>query len=337
MPRKRDLDKTYGQKLITLFTRLLFSGETHSLTDLSRMLDCSKQTIIRLVDDISLAYGIPIRDKFQGNKKYYFIERPEKISLASGLSEREIQILQMCHAFTSHLLGPALFEEAARALWKSQSLLPEGKQISSRPFASFRPGNIDYTPHQETIRNLLRAMEEKKVCRISYQSITEDKPKTLYIKPLKLFSHHDTIYLHARLARYPGKPYQEPEFDPLLAVHRFKKVELDERSFEFPNDYDFEKIFNRHFGVIKDDVFKVLIAFWGWSARYVSERVWSPGQKIVRKGKDKIHLSFSASSKPELISWLLSFGEEAKLLKPDDLVKEVTEKIAQLKANYKIQ
>jgi predicted DNA-binding transcriptional regulator YafY len=55
------------------------------------------------------------------------------------------------------------------------------------------------------------------------------------------------------------------------------------------------------------------------------------------KGKDKIHLTFSASSKPELISWLLSFGEEAKLLKPDDLVKEVTEKIAQLKANYKIK
>jgi predicted DNA-binding transcriptional regulator YafY len=287
------------------------------------------------VDEITHGHGLPIQETKEGNRNVYFMERPRNLAAASGLNEREIQLLQMCHAFTSHLLGPALFEEAARALWKSQSLLPDGKQISSRPFASFRPGNIDYTPHQEVIRNLLQAMEEKKICRISYQSITQDKPKTLYIKPLKLFSHHDTIYLHARLARQPGKPYQEPEFDPLLAVHRFKKVELDERSFEFPKDYDFEKIFNRHFGVIKDEVFKVAIEFSGWSARYVSERIWSPDQKILRKGKDKIHLTFSASSKPELISWLLSFGEEAKLLKPDGLVKEVSEKVKELNEIYK--
>jgi len=53
------------------------------------------------------------------------------------------------------------------------------------------------------------------------------------------------------------------------------------------------------------------------------------------KGKDKIHLTFSASSKPELISWLLSFGEEAKLLKPDGLVKEVSEKVKELNEIYK--
>jgi len=28
----------------------------------------------------------------------------------------------------------------------------------------------------------------------------EKEAKTFYIKPLKLFSHHDTVYLHAQMA-----------------------------------------------------------------------------------------------------------------------------------------
>lgn len=334
MPRKRDYDRSYGQKLIAVYSRLLFSGESYSLTQLAQMLDCSKQTILRLIKDITLSFDWPLREERRSNRVYYYIQRPKKFPSLVSLSEKELQVLEMCQAFTAHLLGPVLFEEATRALWKSRELLPDGKKTTSQPFASFRPGSIDYTPHQTTIRKLLQAMDEKRVCKVSYQSITEDKPKTSYLIPLKLFSHHDTIYLHARRARYPGKPYKKPDFDPLLAIHRFKEVELDDRSFEFPQDYDFEETFNKHFGIIKEEVFQVKVEFTGWSAYYVSERIWSPDQKIVKKGKDKIQLNFSASSEPEVISWLFSFGEEAKLLKPDWLVEEVVKKVEVIKNLY---
>ena len=61
---------------------------------------------------------------------------------------------------------------------------------------------------------------------------------------------------------------------------------------------------------MKDESFKVEIEFCGWSARYVAERTWTPDQKIKRIGDDKILLTFTASSEPELISWVLSFGAE---------------------------
>ncbi len=76
--------------------------------------------------------------------------------------------------------------------------------------------------------------------------------------------------------------------------------------------------------MIKDDAFEVEVEFTGWAARYVSERIWSPDQKIFQKNGKTI-LTFSASSEPELISWVLSFGEEAKLNKPEGLAKEVRE------------
>ncbi len=91
------------------------------------------------------------------------------------------------------------------------------------------------------------------------------------------------------MARTPGKPYREPEFDPLLAIHRMKKVELTDRMFKFPTDYDFEKTFNKNFGIIKEDSFEVELEFTGWAARYVTERIWSPDQKVIEKKDGEIN------------------------------------------------
>src|SRR3972149_868176 len=46
MAKKLNYYRGYGKELISLFARLLFSGESYSLTELSRMLDCSKQTVM---------------------------------------------------------------------------------------------------------------------------------------------------------------------------------------------------------------------------------------------------------------------------------------------------
>ena len=184
------------------------------------------------------------------------------------------------------------------------------------------------------MRRLIEAMEQKRVCRLTYKSPAAEKAKSFFIKPLKIFSHHETLYLHARKAREPGKPYKEPDYDPLLAVHRIREVELTQTPFESPNEYDFEKAFNRHFGIIKDEVFKVTVEFTGFAAVYVAERIWSPDQKIVKKREKGIRLTFSASSDTELIAWVLWFGDEAKMLKPKWLVKKVKDTIRRMEGLY---
>jgi len=334
MPEKINLYQSYGEKLISLFVRLLFSGESYSLLELSRMLNCSKQTILRLIENIRKSYGINIEETKQGNRSFYRIRKPIASLKNIPLTEAELQSLLMCKSFTQHLIGKKLYEEATQAIFKSKTTLADGQQISECHFTAFRPGTIDYTPQHKIIHTLIDALEKQRVCKLTYQAIETPRPKTFYIKPLKLFSYHDAIYLHARKAKEPGKKYVRPKFDPLLAVHRMKSVDMTHIKFQ-PEKFDFEKTFNQHFGVIKENVFEVEVAFTGWSAAYVSERIWSPDQEIIKKGKDKIILKFTASSEPELISWLLSFGEEATLLKPDWLVKELKSKIIKFADCYK--
>ena len=334
MPKKTNADSKYGQKIITLFAKLLFSREKYSLVELSQMLQCSKQSVMRMIDDITMFYGVQLTESYEGKRKYYQIEQKPGALPVVSMSESEFHVLQMCRAFTEHLLGRQFFGEAARALMKSQALLPDDNIASGKHFASLIPGNIDYTPHHENIRTLRRAMDEKKVCRIAYLSIMSDTVKTFYIKPLKIFSHKDTVYLHARMAKAPGKPYKQPTYDPLLAIHRIEELEITDRRYVFPANYDFEKTFNQNFGVIKGEAFDAVLQFDGYAAKYVSERTWSPAQKIVEMPGGQIKLTFTTSSRPELVSWILSFGAEAKVLAPDWLAEEVSGVIKAMAERY---
>jgi predicted DNA-binding transcriptional regulator YafY len=325
--KKLNYYRGYGEKLISLFARLLFSKESYSLTELSVMLDCSKQTVMRLVNDIRMAYGVDIEESTVGNRKYYRLVTKGKSTPVIPLTASELNALHMCKTFTAHLLGESFYNEATRALEKTIPLSAGEANLPSRHFASFSTGTIDYTPHQENIRALIEAMNAKKICRITYQAIMQKKAKTYHVKPLKIFSYRDTLYLHARLAKEPGKVYRPPDFDPLLAIHRFKKVEMTDLCFEYPADYDFNEVFDRSFGLVKDDYFEVEIEFQGWAADYVAERTWSPDQKITKVSDDKIRITFSASSEVELIAWILSFGEEAKVIQPAWLAEKIINKV----------
>jgi len=336
MPKKGS-DRTYGEKLIILFARLLFTRERHSLTGLSQALDCSKQTVLRLIEDIERSYKVQVEWSMQGKRRFFHLKTLGQSLPALNLTGTELQALYMCRSFAEHLLGRQFLEEATRALEKGHALLPRETVLSSSHFASFRPGTIDYTPQQDAIRTLIEAMEKKRICEVSYRAIVTERAKTFYIKPYKIFSHRETIYLHAGLAPKPGKLYREPEFDPLLAIHRIVSVALTDRLFVVPGDYDFEKTFNQNFGVIKEEAFEAEVEFSGFAAGFVAERTWSLDQKIQRLADGKIILSFSASSEPELKAWILSFGHEARVIGPDWLKEEITETIGRMDQIYQGQ
>ena len=322
MQKKQKVERDQAARAIKLFAKLLFTGRPHSLTELAKTLDCSKQTILRLVNVIESSYSVYVELSKKGNRNYYQIRKNQRLPTLN-LTESELRTLFVCSVFSKHLLGNDFFNEATSALEKSIAQLPQQKEFSAKLYGAFAPGSIDYTPHQKTMRLLATAMENKKVCELTYKNLVEVNSKTFCIKPLKIFSSKDTVYLHAQMAKAPGKKYMEPEFDPLLAIHRIKKIEVTDRIFEFPEDYDFEKVFNRNFGIIKEETFKVTVEFSGSAGAYVSERTWSPDQKIVRKRNGNLQLIFSASSEPETIAWILSFGKSAELIKPRKLVEKI--------------
>lgn len=311
---------------------LLFTGRRYSLKELAAEINCSKQTVLRLLEDIRTSYSVLIDETTEGRQKYVRIKSPGKKPVNVFLTNMELTVLQMCRDFTGHLLGSKLFEEATQALLKSHTLLQTDGKADSPTFGLIRSGYIDYTSHNEIIRTLIEAMEKKRICRVTYKSVTSKQVKTFHINPLKIFSYRDTLYLQTQKAREPKEVYRKPDFDPLLAIHRIQKVEITDRLFKYPVNYDFDKTFNQNFGLIKDDEFEVVIEFTGWAAIYVADRIWNPDQKIKKLKGDKIQLTMSSSSPDEILSWILFFGEYAKLTSPDWLLEGMKTK-TQILAN----
>ena len=325
MPTPINPHLSYGQKLISLFARLLFSKKEYSLIDLARILDCSKQTVMRLIEDIQLSYGVEIEDHFEGKRKYYRMKQVVGAKPVLQLNKSELMTLQMCMSFTEHLLGDKLFTEAVDVLENSQLLLTGKQGEFSDCFANFHAGHIDYAPHQKTIHTLIDAMEKKKICDLTYQKITTDEAKVLSIEPLKIFSHQDTIYLHVR-----RKTSSKEVRYFLLAIHRIQAIKITDIEYEIPEKYDFDQFFNQNFGVIKQEPFPVTIEFKEFAAAYVAERSWNSETRKEWVDDDTLILSFEVSSEFELIGWVLSWAGRAKVLEPDWLVGEMRDTIQKM-------
>lgn len=333
MARYNPGETTHGEKIIRLFTKLLFSKRKWALVELARELKCSKQTVSRLVDEITTCYSVQIMDFTEKGRKYYQLKHRQADPILN-LSRSEVEVLMMCRSFAKHILGEKLFGEATRALEKSEAQIPTDQRSGRSHFDAISVGTIDYSAVSDQIQALIRGMNGLRVCKISYKAIESPRTKTFYVKPIKMFSHKNALYLHAKLAKYPGRKYQEPDFDPLLAVHRIKKVEVTDRGFDYPGTFNFDKSFNRSFGLIKNDAFEVEVKFNRWAAAYATERIWSQDQKMVNNKDGSISLIFTASSKLELMSWVLSFGDAAHLVRPQSIVAELKTRISRMNGIY---
>ena len=54
----------------------------------------------------------------------------------------------------------------------------------------------------------------------------------------------------------------------------------------------------------------------------------------VSKRNGKVNLKFTATSEPELFRWVLSFGPEASVFKPDWLVEQIKDALKSMQNNY---
>lgn len=330
----QDEELNFGERLVKFFWTLLFARGRYSQADLARLIPCPVQTIPRLVEAINGALGMLVDKDEENGRVFYSINRTERLPNPCRLKEQEMFALQMCRAFSEHLFGQQQSHQAKTAELKGQGLLPDYQLISSGYLGTFRLGRLGVFPPPDAIPRLIKAIKEKLVCRINYQTIMADEPKDLTVKPLKLFAHHDTVYLHSLLAGKLPKDADPLDHYRTLATHRIKEVIITDQGFGIPKDYDFDQHFNQGFGIIKKEPFRVEVEFWGWSARFVRERVWGANQVVRDLAEDKIKLSFEASSKEETISWIFFFGEEAKVLRPDWLVAEVAQRIGMMQGNY---
>ncbi|MBW1953016.1 MAG: WYL domain-containing protein [Deltaproteobacteria bacterium] len=301
MPEKLSPYASPAEKILSLYGLLLFSGKQHSLAELARRLRCSKQTVLRLVDQIERSHQAKVESWMEGGRRWFRIKTPP-VRPQVCLDAESIRLLLLCRDFVCHLLPQALREEISRAIAHTTVLLPdleERARALTQVGAGYSRGRIDYTEHQHLLDVLLEALADRRVCRVSYQSPKRTEPWEYCIAPLTLIAHHGTLYLRCWLVADSGEP-EVIHDGMLLAVQRLREVELTERTFAVREEPVNEEA--HIFGLMREEPFRVQVRFHPEAAAYVRERRWSADQNLTPLPDGGLLLEFTAASQPEVVS-----------------------------------
>lgn len=311
MPSKYDQDSTPGVKLLRLFRKLLADGRRHYQSDLAAEFHCSPQTIMRLTAEIESVIGANLETGLDSRRRWYRIASSHPNRL--GLDFEELRYLAVCR----DLAMPALPEPVRRrvdetllqlSLQMAEQGFSEQPDVREPRFGFYSKGRIDYTPHQRTLEQLLCAIREHGVCRLSYKASGSTASREHLFAPGRLISMNLTIYALGALLTEDGADVRHHTH---LAVHRIQEIERTGLAYKgtFP---DCEK---ETFGLPWHEPREFRIHFRaGKAADYVCERIWADRQDIEPQPDGSVILRITTRSEPELMAWVRSFGEEASLL-----------------------
>ncbi len=325
MPSKKDPYATAGQKVIGLYALLLFSGRQYSLPQLAGLFHCSKQTILRMMEQIELNHRLEIESWYEGGRKWYRA-RPLRQRPNVTLRVEDIQQLLLCRDMVWRLFPAPLRDQLGDTIAKTAVLLPDyeerGEALDS--IAYFQPkGIVDYSQSQPLLDTLFRAIRERRVCKIVYRAPEWPRKRTLEVAPYRFVIFREAFYAKCRPVSALAPP--EPKKDRPLAVHRMSSITPTGQSFSPIEDDD--KRAADAFGLAREAPFRVVVEFIPKAAVYVRERIWSKDQQITDLPDGGITLEFTATSRPEVLAWVLSFGGEATLHAPEDIRLELCERL----------
>ena len=333
MPKKYDEHTSAGQKVIGLYSLLLFTGRPHSLGQLAKIFSCSKQTVLRMLEQIEMTHRLDVESWLDGREKWYRARTPRERPNVS-LTIEEIQQLLICRDIVWHWLPDALRKDIEQTIAKTAVLLPEyeGRNEALTSLAGSRPkGVVDYSKSQEQVNAIMRALRARRVCEVQYHSPERDKPRMLAVAPYQLLAYREGLYVRCRIE----KALHEPEkfYDPTLALHRMKTVTVTDRKFK-PIPVKPDDTGGIGFGLSRGEPFRVVVDVIPKTAMYVRERIWSPDQVITMKKDGGLTLEFTANSRVEVLNWVLSFGGEAVLRKPEDIRKDIVKRAEEIRCQH---
>jgi len=109
-----------------------------------------------------------------------------------------------------------------------------------------------------------------------------------------------------------------------FSLARMVTVRRGTEQFVRPASFDFRKLSGSHFGIHWGaDETKVRIHFTPRAAVYIRERQWHPSQRMDEQQDGSLILTLTVNHLLELKRWILSWGDDARVLAPRDLADDL--------------
>ena len=299
-----------------------------TVDELSEELGVSLKTIRRDLDRLQQA-GFPLSCATEDHNRRRWKLDGDSIT-GAALAFDEAYALILLAGSLGSLANTPIGQAAQSAVKKLRSGLSENVlrycDRHGRMIELMQPRTIDYHDKSSVIDELMRGHEERKNVFITYHSRRSTEPLTYPISPFALRRYQNAVYVL-------GYSEQHNEVR-LFKLDRITEASIGEFPFRLPSSAQIDAHFKNSIGIYGGDPITVQIRFTPAAARAIQESKWHPSQQLQENTDGSITATYEVAINPELQGWILSFGPDAKVLRPKSLASKIQAQATSIAAQY---
>lgn len=298
--------------------------------------EVTDRTVRRDLEALEAA-GFPLEretnPKDEGLGDLYSIKNSVRVAKHLTLSSRELFALYLTRGVLTPLKDTAVFGDLEKVFNKIEGLLT----IQAREHLSELMDEIKFEPgpkwglgiDPDLLETILAACSNQQVVELLYQSALKGERRRRKLGPHFLYFAKGTVYMVAEDLEQRGS---EPKIfslarssDAVMTDEAYDKAQLD------PEQY-----FKGSFGVYKaNGVEQIELHFKPQASSYVVERAWHPSQRLVRNSDGSVTLHLEVGTTPDLVQFILGFGDGVEVKKPEALKSSVAAAARRVAELYK--
>ena len=305
---------------------MLRGGSYVKIASLVRKFGVSKRTVERDFERLRDDLNAPL--EYDKTRKMYHYTDPTFSVPNVILTEGELFTISALIPLMEQYKNTPLESSFKNIMKKLVDFLPDTVSVNS----SFLNQDISFISDplpkiDENIFNMIfKAIKCRKVLSIKYQSSKSQMPKEKTFNAYKVICQKGNWYVF-------GFEHETSDFR-IYSLARIQNAELKNESFQIPDDFDIKKHIDLELGIWNNpDRFEEYeILFAKETSRYVLEREWHKDQIIEQNEDGSVLLKFKSNQSQMIYTWLLSFGNNATVIKPHELREKIRaecEKVAE--------
>ena len=299
----------------------LQAGQNCTVRDLSRMFGTSRRTIFRDLKELQ-AMGVPYH--YDPRTGHYMIE-PGFFLPPSDLNLQEALALLLLAQKVSHEVEMPFRKSALLAALKIESNLPVGiKKYCSSVLRHIWTRTNDQGFLLQSARfdrifsKLQEAVAKKRKVNLCYRSPSEGQKKIVEFCPYHLLYENGIWHVLGRSSQYNGIHTFE--------LNRIKDVKATGKCFLDDEDFDVSEYLRRAWSTIPEGrIYHVKLLFLPKVANDVAEGNWHHTQKVTHNKDGSALVEFRVDGLSEITWWVLSYGDQVRVLSPKRLRERVLE------------
>ena len=293
------------------------SGKLANSKSIAAEYEVSAKTILRDIDYLHNQRQAPITYDPQLHG-YRYTE--ENYSLpAMDISASDLFSLYIAQKALKQHENTPIYQKLVSVFRRIEESLPPGR-VSMRPSWVDARISVIQGGHTRIDAGIWEAvaqgLHENRTLRISYQKPGAAGARSRGVDPYHAVCYEGEWYM----VGYCHKRQKVLTF----AMSRIQEAHLGKASFSLPEDFDFEKISAKWFGIFSGGrEYTVEILFAKECVPYVIERQWHKTQRINKNADGNVQLTMNVNHLYEIKRWILSWGSGVRVLGPPELVEAV--------------